>query len=1220
MKHRQEVRQKMTKFFPLSFIVSLLFSAGVSLTAHSQDFPLEPINSLISRAEGPEKEQQQNGKEKIRVGAISADFHFEDGSSKRGVIWWRDPSQRFMVGNLLDGAPIEIEGRLHQMFFREGRLVLTSHSMQGSLSESRTFSLTDITIRMGSNHFFYLTDHSANPSSFFSEQKERVKTGKLFTYLMEYHESSSQFKLIKGREFDYHLRQAGKKISRSQITDWQWQWITHRILESRQLKEPRLHHIPGHIAKKLYMSRADKNNPEYRVSRQIKRTFTGFTPQTIFFYAAIGASMFRQSITSEWFGGAQDDPLWWNNFAQSTVSPLGLAAFFVFVAASSGTHIISNYFNRLSHQKHEKKGAKILKQIDEKKLTGEKLDKLKIPSSPIASRLIGITAMPLALSAGMMASNVVHEYHDDDNIEKCAKGLLNGEKESSFLSRMASKTVFFMSLDPTIPDPEKKDDQKLDGEKNAQNRGSDFLIHCDQAYKDWTLGNKLSRWAPGGVGLILSAALSGLAAGALFKVVSGLSKVLSKGLSKKVSSKPGLAKVKEQAKARLRDFSEKHPKIDEKTRVGARAAARGGKWIAISFTGIYFFMEIIKELGEPLMHWLMVDGSLSDILFPLAPRLGLDASVLFPDIRIVPSWLGSIPGSIKKQNEKTETFIKNLQAENKMDEAPTGHCVRNQWIRDMSEEDIVDYLSSRTLSGDSMITWDPIIRLLGGRPFPELKSNIEPCLNRDLMSNLHNQFSLNTGLHYQLLSKFDMSQREWQKHILVATYSYELMKEILEGYELDHSKREGAMLEVVQTAVQNYNKKLSGNGVDESVELQYKGSWVNDSFDAQSETMAQKIIIDMITLGEQLDDFDPKEAKEKIKEGINKGQDYQDLILNHLPLIKKSEGLYTFSMPHLRSLTDEGKKEVQEKMLSQWMLFMDIMEAKYEKMIDEGYKPNTQRVFAEIKREGHDLIDLLELVHKDELGQKAGDFEIEDWLQIEETGKFIEERYANFRCEDVDSVHEDNQMYFLSIFCSHIRDREESHPLCGYQIDFNQDLDQAHPADELEKKEMISQARTLINSIFEEKKPLSERVQAMESLSGSLIKPLVGLPAPYTEDDIERKGKKILNDNTLGSACSPDDESCQLLKRDWALIKTCLKENKNELELLARLLLIDEQPTLRVDCLSEIQEGKCNLSKFSYKDQVVIAVYRRLKTLESLFTQRENSLTLIERVRDRKNK
>ena len=1228
MKHRQEVRFKVKKVFRLPLILSLLLFAGFSLANNpsgNPDFyeygnlydvlgvdtktsPAEIKKAFRSKArthhpdrhldetakkeaherfiaikkayeilndpetrrqydqfliqqktqpqsesrvfEEVKKEGQQNGKGRLQMKVSSVYIHLEKGGWQRALIWDFGFNQRPVesltrrsgeLRNFFDDKMVEINGRLHDARFHEGRLVLASHSIQGSLTETRVFHATDMVIRPKIGEFLYLTDHSRMPLSDAQREEQRSKglvqkksssqannsfsvyAGKisdtpktLSPWSRRY--STHSLELVREMRYDQYLKpkksQAGD-FQRLQTAGWlQAQLEEHKKPPSRmdkirnlslrtsqnkadalfvsQLPQIRRRSLTGAEADKLFPSDAEKNNPLNRPLNQIKRTFTGFAPQTLLFYAAIGASMYRKSVTSEWLGRAQDDPLWWNNFAQSTASPLGLAAFAAFVAASSGTHILSNQLNRLFLQMHDKKKAAIRHQLYQGKNLGS------LPAYSKASRLMGVITTPLALTAGMMTSNVVHEYHSDPNIEKCAEGLLNEDKV---------KDLSF-------------EEKNLEEQKVRDKRKANFLIHCDQAYKDWRMGNKLSLWAPDLGGLLIAA---------------GLSHYLVRQLGQRVSR---LALTYDKARTSIIQFIKNNPKT-----------ARIGGMITAGFVSIYLFMEAVDLVGTPAAQWWKVNRS--------------------------------FPKDIKEQNEKTKAFIQNLHDENKIHETPKGHCVVNKNIREMSKKDIVQWLSSRTLStGDynTLVTWNWFWL---GRTLPQLMqtSNLKPCVNRDLMSHLHNQFSLNSSLQEQILFNFYMSQQNWQKMIVVATRSYELMEQVLEVYEPGHPEMEDKIL----GAVQNYKESLVGAG------LEYEGSVVNDSFDAQLDEMEMvHQILSNIAMGRKMDDFDPEKARRRIKRGIRQGQT-REFLLSHLPLIQKTEGFYTFSMPVLYDLNTKeakDKNEIQEKMLSQWMLFMDIMEDEYNKMIDEDYRPKTQRVFTEIKREGEDLMNTLELVHQNERGQSVA----EPWPE--------EENLLNIEGAEQSSLFSEYQ------FVVDQAKAKSQYPLCG---------EAAYERGRFGKNEILSQARNFMNSAFKEESPLSKRIEEAKA-SLNCLQWLVGLPAPYTQDDIEREGRDILND-TVGEACSDEDKSCQEVIKQWEEYKLYLTQHKNELDFLAAIRLIDEQADHRAACFKEDEEGKCNLSKFSYQDQVIIAIYRRLDNLRKNLIGLKGSLELIEIVR-----
>ena len=227
----------------------------------------------------------------------------------------------------------------------------------------------------------------------------------------------------------------------------------------------------------LFDIEGDRHNyPEQSVRSAALNTLTQFTPQTILFYAAIGATSWIDSTASHKFNKAENDPLWDSHFLQQTASPLGLVSFFAFVMASSAVHTgsmvgINKIFNTIEGQKQQARG-KILTNSNfhgKDMYNRAVLDRLNTTTTleKRAIKTLKFSTVPLALTAGMLVSSMIHEFWADPNVIACQEGL-----------------------------------------KNANKRTSQFLAQCDLAYSEWVVTNKLVKWMPDLAALILAATAS----------------------------------------------------------------------------------------------------------------------------------------------------------------------------------------------------------------------------------------------------------------------------------------------------------------------------------------------------------------------------------------------------------------------------------------------------------------------------------------------------------------------------------------------------------------------------------------------------------------------------------------------------------------------------------------------------------------------------------------
>ena len=129
-----------------------------------------------------------------------------------------------------------------------------------------------------------------------------------------------------------------------------------------------------------------------------------FPIEALIFYAAIGATMFRKSLIDS-HGLAydrRDDPMWLENFAYEFTSPVGIFSFFCFVLASGATrHIYSKGTTLYANHRYP-----VRQQIG----SVLKGDSLK-PRPRVILGGAGAFSGQLGMALGLMASNIVHEWH-----------------------------------------------------------------------------------------------------------------------------------------------------------------------------------------------------------------------------------------------------------------------------------------------------------------------------------------------------------------------------------------------------------------------------------------------------------------------------------------------------------------------------------------------------------------------------------------------------------------------------------------------------------------------------------------------------------------------------------------------------------------------------------------------------------------------------------------
>ena len=211
------------------------------------------------------------------------------------------------------------------------------------------------------------------------------------------------------------------------------------------------------IQNELYNSQ-----PNSPAQYSLKATVQRFPREALMFYAAIGATMLTKDIF--WNGlfndGSSADPDWMPAFVEQFTSPIGIFSFFSFVyVAGKMNSGVEKAFNGLIQWENKRNQAI----RNGKKFSAFKRAKRDIKTLGIALRG---AKMPLALSAGMFVSNIVHEISADENLKSC----------SSYLFK--------------------------------SNKPEEYLENCQSAYSIWT--DKIGEWAPSAYGLVGSAATAGV--------------------------------------------------------------------------------------------------------------------------------------------------------------------------------------------------------------------------------------------------------------------------------------------------------------------------------------------------------------------------------------------------------------------------------------------------------------------------------------------------------------------------------------------------------------------------------------------------------------------------------------------------------------------------------------------------------------------------------------
>lgn len=215
------------------------------------------------------------------------------------------------------------------------------------------------------------------------------------------------------------------------------------------------------IESKKYQNR--KNNDERLVksleqSRKMKSSnmagsqLKNFPAEALVFYSAIGASMYRQSVTDALLKGGRLDPIWLNNLLHEITSPVGMFSFLAFILVSGQTNIL--YSKWLSHKTPFTKGFFKGKYFIHKSimpphavqsqlynlrraatLKGTLVHNIKYQGTRMGMTSLAKFGGVFGMGAGMMASNIVHEldfmFSHNINYKGCFKtNYRNSENQS----------------------------------------------------------------------------------------------------------------------------------------------------------------------------------------------------------------------------------------------------------------------------------------------------------------------------------------------------------------------------------------------------------------------------------------------------------------------------------------------------------------------------------------------------------------------------------------------------------------------------------------------------------------------------------------------------------------------------------------------------------------------------------------------------------------------
>lgn len=199
------------------------------------------------------------------------------------------------------------------------------------------------------------------------------------------------------------------------------------------------------------------------MSNPFKANFLkNFPAQFIIFQAAIGASLYRQSLTDPYIYGADRNPEMLSETAKHTLSPTGALSFFIFVAVSQQIHYRLYGLGRF---------------MDGKTL------KTRLGKISFDGKMGRAIAPGAGLGMGFFVSSLFDELLHDPHLQQCAKQLYS------------EKTVSFM-------DSSKDDLSATSGQSKAH------VDPCEGFYLNWISSEKWKHYAVDIATLIGSGLLS----------------------------------------------------------------------------------------------------------------------------------------------------------------------------------------------------------------------------------------------------------------------------------------------------------------------------------------------------------------------------------------------------------------------------------------------------------------------------------------------------------------------------------------------------------------------------------------------------------------------------------------------------------------------------------------------------------------------------------------
>ena len=161
------------------------------------------------------------------------------------------------------------------------------------------------------------------------------------------------------------------------------------------------------------------------MSRPFSKNFLkSFPGQFIIFQAAIGASIYRKAITDPHLYGAEKNPESLSNTMSQTLTPSGIASFYIFVAVSQNVNLRLYGLGRF---------------FDGKSLS------TPLGTSSFNGKIGRVIAPGVGLGAGFFVSSIFDELIHDQHLQKCTKQLYSNKETSAARSHVSSCESFYLN-------------------------------------------------------------------------------------------------------------------------------------------------------------------------------------------------------------------------------------------------------------------------------------------------------------------------------------------------------------------------------------------------------------------------------------------------------------------------------------------------------------------------------------------------------------------------------------------------------------------------------------------------------------------------------------------------------------------------------------------------------------------------------------------------------